>query len=234
MNILLTGANRGLGYYLTKIGLEKGHKMFAGIRDKTPETTQLLLMLKEEYQDKLSMIEIDVTEESTISGAVQFLKEKDEKVDVIINNAGILLQRDKNIEDLDLDEVMRSFDINTLGPIRIIKHFLPLLMQGENQSIINISSEAGSITNAYNPDYPYGMSKVALNMLSEKLNVYLKEKDINVFAIHPGWMKTDMGGKKAPTDPSDTASNIFKIIERKVEVTSKYVFIDHKGKPMII
>jgi len=71
-------------------------------------------------------------------------------------------------------------------------------------------------------------------MLSEKLNVYLKEKDIQVLAIHPGWMKTDMGGSNATTELDDTAKSIFDMIECKISINSKYVFVDNKGKPMFI
>ncbi|MBS4218354.1 SDR family oxidoreductase [Bacillus sp. FJAT-49711] len=230
MNILISGANRGLGFSLTKVGLERGHYIFAGVRN----ISDSLLNLQEVYTDQLEILKIDVTDEETVVEAANSIKKNHLKIDSIINSAGVLLGREKYIEELNLDEMMKSYDINTLGPIRIIKNFLPLLMRGDKQTIINITSEAGSITNAYSRDYPYGLSKVALNMLSEKLNVYLKEKDIKVYSIHPGWMKTDMGGENAPTDPMETANGIMDIIERKVEVKSKYVFIDYNGQPMVI
>lgn len=234
MNILITGANRGLGYYIAKVALDRGHHIFAGVRNITPQAVERLIQLKETYTGRLDILQLDVGDENSVIKAANDLKEKQFKVDSIVNNAGILAERDKSIEELDISEVTRSFDINTIGPIRVIKHFLPLLEQGNKQSIINVSSEAGSITNAYSGDYPYGLSKVALNMLSEKLNVYLEKKDIKVYALHPGWMKTDMGGEKAPTEPSDTAKGILNIIERNLEITSQYVFIDYKGKSMVI
>lgn len=105
---------------------------------------------------------------------------------MIINNAAILNGRGTSIEDLDIEAIKLAFDVNTLGPARVIKHFLPLLKKGENQSIINISSEGGSLTNAYSGDYPYGLSKAALNMLSEKLHVALKNEGIQVLSVHQG------------------------------------------------
>jgi len=231
MKILITGANRGLGLEMTKVGLEKGYDVFAGVRDMSTSKMQELTELKEQYNNQLEIIHLDVTSEKSVRTATSKLNGS---LDVIINNAAILNEREKNIEDLDLDACQLAFDINTLGPIRVIKHFLPLLKNGKNQSIINISSESGSLTNAYSGDYPYGLSKVALNMLSEKLHVTLKDEDIQVLSIHPGWMHTDMGGEHAPTNPADTATSIYRLINREVHIESEFVFIDYQGNPMSI
>jgi NAD(P)-dependent dehydrogenase (short-subunit alcohol dehydrogenase family) len=133
---------------------------------------------------------------------------------------------------LDIDQVKVSFDVNLFGPMRVVKHFLPLLLMGDKSSIINISSEAGSITNAYDGDYAYAASKTALNMFSQQLSQYVKGNNVNVYSIHPGWIKTDMGGDRAPGDPIDTANGIFDIIERKQVIESKNVFISYNGQPM--
>ena len=231
MKILITGANRGLGLQLAKVGLQNGHDVFAGVRDMNTSNMQELTELKERYGNQLAIIHLDVTCEQSVQVATSKLNGS---LDVIINNAAILNEREKTIEDLDLDACQLAFDINTFGPIRVIKHFLPLLKHGENRSIINISSEAGSLTNAYSGDYPYGMSKAALNMLSEKLHVTLKDEDIQVLSVHPGWMHTDMGGEQAPTDPADTAERIYRLIDREVQIESEFVFIDYQGKPMSI
>src|SRR5690625_1033366 len=231
MNILITGSNRGLGLSLVKSGLEKGHIIYAGVRDKNEQKIAQLTELKNKYRDQLQIIDLDVTDEESVRTAVDEVRDS---LDVIINNAAILNEREKTIEDLDLEACKLAFDINTLGPIRVIKHFLPILKNGENQSIINISSESGSLTNAYSRDYPYGLSKAALNMLSEKLHVTLKDEDIQVLSVHPGWMRTDMGGQQATNDPADTAKAMYDLIERQVQIESEHVFIDYQGKPMSI
>ncbi|WP_077623310.1 SDR family oxidoreductase [Sediminibacillus massiliensis] len=234
MNILITGANRGLGLCLVKQALNSNHQVFAGVRNADEERIEKLSDLKETYQDKLKIIELDVCDDDSVRLAASQLDEIQVSLDSIVNNAGILNEREKTIEELDLEACKLALDVNTLGPIRVVKYFLPLLRKGQQQSIINISSEAGSLTNAYSGDYPYGLSKVALNMLSEKLNVYLRDEDINVLSVHPGWMKTDMGGDKAPCDPMDTAKGIMDMIERKKTIRNKYVFVDHTGKSMVI
>ena len=131
-----------------------------------------------------------------------------------------------------MDKLLYSFEVNTFGPMKVIQKFLPLIYNGENQVIINISSEAGTILNAFPTNYPYSMSKTALNMFSERLREYLKDKEIQVYAIHPGWMKTDMGGEMLPFEPENTARGIFNIIEKKVHIYSKIAFIDFNGRPM--
>ncbi|MEM5593877.1 SDR family NAD(P)-dependent oxidoreductase [Niallia circulans] len=125
-------------------------------------------------------------------------------------------------------------DVNVLGPMRVVKHFLPLIYKGEGKAIINISSEAGSIQNAYGGDFPYGISKAALNMFSVQLSRYVNEKNITVYAIHPGWIKTDMGGEDATGYPDESANGILDILEGKIVGTSELGFIDFKGREMKI
>lgn len=229
MRILITGANRGLGLALSQVGAERGHHILAGVRglEKSKE-----ILTQSEINKSITLLPLDVINEESVSLAARSVKENFGTIDAIINNAGILLERDKQIEDLDIDQVKVSFDVNLFGPMRVVKHFFPLLLMGDKSSIINISSEAGSITNAYDGDYAYAASKTALNMFSQQLSQYVKGNNVNVYSIHPGWIKTDMGGDRAPGDPIDTAKGIFDIIERKQVIESKNVFISYNGQPM--
>lgn len=231
MRILITGANRGLGLALSQIGAERGHHILAGVRDIHHGEEQLTNF---DFSKSITILPLDVVDEESIVQAANTVKDQFGTIDAIINNAGVLLERDKTIEDLDFDQVQRTFDVNLLGPMRVVKHFLPLLMMGDSSSIINISSEAGSFENAYGGDYAYASSKTALNMFSHQLSKYVKEKNIDVYSVHPGWIKTDMGGANAPGNPTDTANGIFDIIEKKHPIDSKSVFINHKGNPMPI
>jgi NAD(P)-dependent dehydrogenase (short-subunit alcohol dehydrogenase family) len=229
MRILITGATRGLGLALTQVGSERGHQILAGVRDLQKSKEGLT---QSEIYKSITLLPLDVVNEESVSLAAMSVKENFGTIDAIINNAGVLLERDKQIEDLDLDQVKETFDVNFLGPIRVVKYFLPLLMMGDRSSIINISSEAGSITNAYGGDYAYASSKTALNMFTQQLSQYVRGSNMNVYAIHPGWIKTDMGGDRAPGNPIDTANGIFDIIEGKRVIDSKNVFISYDGNPM--
>lgn len=230
MNILITGANRGLGFAIADYALNKGDTVIATTRQLSPELKEKQI----EHPNSLHILQFDVTDEEAIIDAKEKLAQKIDAIDVIINNAAILNGRDQSIEDLNFDDCLLAFNINTLGPARIIKHFLPLLRKGERKSIINLSSESGSLTNAYPGDYPYGLSKVALNMITEKLVRELKDDQINVMSVHPGWMHTDMGGKQAPTDPNDTAKAIYNFIENPPKTKTGYQFFEYSGKMMDI
>jgi NAD(P)-dependent dehydrogenase (short-subunit alcohol dehydrogenase family) len=189
MRILITGANRGLGLALAQTGAERGHQIIAGIRDIHQGDERLSQL---EFSKSISIVPLDVTNEDSVAFAANSVKEMFGSIDAIINNAGVLLERNKTIEEIDIKQVQESFDVNLFGPMRIVKHFLPLLMMGDSSAIINISSEAGSFENAYGGDYAYASSKTALNMFSEQLNKYVMGNNIKVYAVHPGWMRTDI------------------------------------------
>ncbi|MBU9723379.1 MULTISPECIES: SDR family NAD(P)-dependent oxidoreductase [Bacillaceae] len=226
MNILVTGANRGLGLSFIKLGVEKGYKMIAGIRGDKGKHEDLL-KVQAEYPDLVEIVNIDVSDEESIRQAKRVLEKLDLELDGLINNAGVLVDRGKKFDELDLDEGLLTFDINTFGPIRVVKH-MHALLKGEDSFIVNISSDAGSIANTYDGDYFYGMSKSALNMFSEKLNRALK--GVRVYSVHPGWLHTDMGGGQAPMSPDESATCIYHLVEGKVETDPSHTYMNYKGE----
>jgi NAD(P)-dependent dehydrogenase (short-subunit alcohol dehydrogenase family) len=228
MNLLITGANRGLGLKLTETALERGHRMFAGVRTLPPGGTLASLIAR--YPDRVIAVKLDVTREEDAAALAERLRSEGEALDVVINNAGVLLERGVKLEDLSTDAVEETFDINLFGPIRVAKHMFPLMRQGG--MLLNISSEAGCLSNAYDGDYPYALSKVALNYFSKQLKAHDKPRGVRVFAVHPGWIKTDMGGENAPGDPQVTADGILDIVEGKTAVSDDLYFINHRGEPM--
>jgi NAD(P)-dependent dehydrogenase (short-subunit alcohol dehydrogenase family) len=231
MNLLITGANRGLGLALTREAVERGHTVFAGVRNPE-QSMDRLRELSSDFPNRVIPLPLDVADETTCQAATKRLKADNITLDVIINNAGVLDERSKKIEELDLEKVEHTFHINLFGPMRVIKSFLPILAKGPQASIINISSEAGSFQNAYGGDYPYALSKSALNMFSQQLRKYLAGDQVSVYAVHPGWIQTDMGGEKAPGTPEESARGILDIIEKKQKITGNSSFINTKGEPM--
>jgi NAD(P)-dependent dehydrogenase (short-subunit alcohol dehydrogenase family) len=231
MKLLITGANRGLGLALTREAVERGHTVYAGVRNPE-QPMERLSQLRSDFPNQVILLPLDVADEATCQAASRRLDSENITLDVIINNAAILNERSKKIEELDLEKVEESFQINLFGPMRVIKSFLPILAKGPDASIINISSEAGSFQNAYGGDYPYALSKSALNMFSQQLRKYLKDDQVSVYAVHPGWIKTDMGGEKAPGTPEESARGILDIIEKKQKITGTSSFINSKGEPM--
>lgn len=231
MRILITGAGQGLGCHIAAIALERGNEVLAAVHS-LEHILEDMQKLQKQYQEMITVFEMDVSDEQSVRKAVKMLQNQGKALDGIVNNAAIMIEREKTIEDVDLSAVRRSFEVNTIGPMRVVQQFLPMLYCGSRQVIVNISSEAGTIINAFPTNYPYSMSKTALNMFSERLREYLREKEIQVYAVHPGWMRTNMGGNDAPADPRDIASGIVDILERKKRIYSKIAFIDSTGRPM--
>lgn len=234
MNLLITGASRGLGYEMTAEALKRGHTVIASVRRQGAGASNgKMAELTDKHGDRLIVADLNVTDEAGIAALASKLKDEGRALGAIVNNAAILLARNTSIEKLDMDEVIKTFDTNLFGPLRVVKHFLPLLT-GRDSSVINISSEVGSFSVAYPDDYPYTISKSALNMFSEQLQVYVKDRGIQVLSIHPGWMKTDMGGVNAPTNPREAATGILDLIERKVVPKTRFQFVDYSGKELPI
>ena len=231
MNLLITGAGRGLGLQLTKGALERGHSVVACVRE-VADAASGLLELAARYDDRLRIERLNVTHEEQASALASKLASEGVKLHGIINNAGILLGREQSIETLPISMLRLTFDVNVFGPIIVTKHFSPLLEDGAGSVVLNISSEAGSIALAYGGDYAYAMSKTTLNMFSKQTNSAFHKRGIRVLAIHPGWIKTDMGGQKAPLEPSESARGILDIAEGKTRVSDELVFVDHTGRSM--
>ncbi|MFA9380365.1 MAG: SDR family NAD(P)-dependent oxidoreductase [Acetanaerobacterium sp.] len=230
MRILITGAARGLGWHMSREAARRGHTVFAAVR---PESDAVdLEALSKEYHDLVHILRMDVSSEEQVHTAARLLYEQFGALDGIINNAAVTMGGEDTIETLDLDLVRQTMEVNLLGAMRVVQEYLPLLYKGEQQAIINISSEAGTIINAFPKNYPYAISKTALNMFTERLRAHLLEKDIRVYAIHPGWMRTAMGGSEAPADPQVVAGGVLNILEGKTKTNSKIAFIDATGRPM--
>ncbi|MBD2867665.1 SDR family oxidoreductase [Paenibacillus arenilitoris] len=231
MRILITGANRGLGLALAAEACARGHQVLAGVRGPG-SSAEGLQELTRTFPEQVTILPLDVSDENSVRYACEQASARVGGIDAVINSAAILLGRDQKLEQLDFEQVEQSFQTNLFGPMIVMKHFLPLLRGGENQAVINISSEAGSLAGAYGGDYSYALSKAALNMFSAQLRRELAPQGILVHALHPGWIRTDMGGEKAPGDAAVSAEGILNLIERKTEAKNQALFIDHNGNPM--
>lgn len=231
-NILITGASRGLGYALVEEALKNGLNVFACLQKKSSEGMEVL---KGCYGESLEVIEdMDVSDELSVKRAYEAVTKYADSIDILVNNAGVHFEESFNrLEDMDFDIALRTFNINSLGPLRVTKHFAPLLEKGRRPVLVNISSEAGSISrNWRDKEYDYCMSKAALNMQSVILQRYFEPKGIKVLAIHPGWMKTDMGGADADITAPTAAKGIFDIIEKHGQDMAAQMYMDYMGREM--
>lgn len=159
------------------------------------------------------MLALDVADDKSVQAALSALQESGCQLDILVNNAALNLDVDDSLQDADFDKIQRQMDVNVYGPLRVTRAFLPLLEKSDRAILVNVSSEAGSVGACWrDTGFGYCMSKAALNMQSRILEKYLAPKNVKVFAIHPGWMRTDMGGSDADIDPAEAAEGILKIV----------------------
>ena len=192
---LITGANRGIGFEIARQLLKKGFQVFISGRDET-KLSEAISRLKRE-STSVEMVVMDVSQFESVKAASQRLAERNIRLDVLINNAAILLKEDVSLIGHD-DEVLKTtINTNCYGPVRVIHAFLPLMKTPGR--IINLTSEGGSMSEPVGGWSPaYCVSKTMLNSITRHLAFELSGKHIAVNAVSPGWVKTDMGGISAP------------------------------------
>ncbi len=229
--VFVSGADKGLGFSLTNKFLKSGFQVFAGAYKPSSDFSSLI----KEFPKMLTVVPIDVTDMDSVRRAAQQVAKKVSSVDILINNAAVYLEsKTMSLEEIDLSDkyLAGTMDVNTFGPLRVTQQFLPLLEKGLSKMIINISSEAGSIKDCRrNKEFAYCMSKTALNMQSKLLQNYLGPKGFKILTVHPGWMRTEMGGKEADISPDESAEGIFKLATKKWQ-TDDVIYIDYKGNPL--
>lgn len=217
---LVTGGNRGIGFAITQGLLEKGFQVIITSRslDKAKQAAGKLNL-----SDKVIPIELDVANDNSINQAFKTIESQIDKLDVLINNAGIYPDEGVNILNIDRSLLDKTINTNTFGAIRMVQEFLPLLKKSSDARIINVSSGFGEI-NGLSSDYPsYCLSKLALNGATIMLSQALRSEQISVNAICPGWVKTDMGGDSAPRTPEQGADTaIWLATEASRNETGKY------------
>jgi NAD(P)-dependent dehydrogenase (short-subunit alcohol dehydrogenase family) len=223
---VITGAGRGIGLELTKQALEAGHKVSALVR--SPEKATGIADLSKKFSQTLHVFPVDVLSDTSVQTFVRDLA--GEGVDVLINNAGKYLDGSSGFEDLDLQKVAETFATNSIGPMRMAQALLPNLKKSKTAKIANITSLMGSIgDNESGGSYAYRMSKTALNMFNKSFSIDFPE--ITSFVVHPGWVKTDMGGAGAPTQAQESAKGIHQIITRATKKDSGH-FFDFEGESL--
>lgn len=227
--VLVTGASQGLGLSLARALAASGRFVFAAARNVDAMTTGLA-----DYAGSVAMVRMDVSDEASVRAAIGEIKDRTSHLDVVINNAGILFNdtKDLPIESIDIAHMSRTIEVNSVGPMRVLKHALPLLEGGATRIILNISSDAGSISmSAHKSWFDYCMSKAALNMGTKILQNSLRERKIKVLAVHPGWVRTPMSGPEAALDPDDVSKKLLRLLERKWRMSDP-VYLDNDGREM--
>ena len=205
-NIFITGGNRGIGKGLVEIFCEN-YKVFFSAREES-KAKSVIESIKNE---NISYVIMDVADEQSVLKGIRSLKEKTDSIDILINNAGILIPGLKHKIDAiktDDESILKTFNINTVGVLRVCKAVLPIMPV--TSRIINISSGMGQMEGMATGSIAYRLSKSALNALTIVLSQELSDKDIKVNAICPGWVQTDMGGYDANLTVKESVESIKK------------------------
>nr|MBP3599089.1 SDR family NAD(P)-dependent oxidoreductase [Eubacterium sp.] len=232
-NVLVTGTGKSsaLGYNFVLRYLENGDNVIATVR----EESQALNQLKESYGDQLCIVTMDIASTESVCNAKKVVEEQFDYIDLLINNAvAVSPDFDKEFFQTNLDYIAQAVDISAVGPLRVIQAFYPLLAKSKEMAlVINISSEAGSIGKCYRTNMiDYGMAKAALNMGTMNLvNVFKNDEKINIFCVHPGWIRTD--GKPdnpAPLSSYEAAEILRKLFEEKRMDKTGPRFITNEGE----
>jgi len=208
MTVVITGAGRGIGRRLVELYLDAGDQVVAGVRDPAA--------VRELQQGSgggdLEVCALDVRD----GGSVQRLADAlgGRRVDLLINNAGVMGGDRQSLDDMDYDAWRDALEVNTLAPFRVTTALLPNLARAPQPKIITLTSQMGSLSRNSPGAFAYRSSKAAANKVMQVLALDLKARGMIVCPMHPGWVRTDMGGPNAAISVEDSARGLVEVIER--------------------
>lgn len=219
---LVTGAGRGIGLEFCRQLLEAGQTVIGTVRDASKAGNLKAV-------GAVEIVPLDVSDPGSIAGLAERVGGRG--IDVLINNAGVS-STSKNIGHLDAGEMAHVFLVNSIAPMLVTQALLPNLRSGAAKTIVHITSQLGSIANnSGGSTYAYRASKAALNQLNRSLATELRVEGFTSVAMHPGWVRTDMGGPNATLSPQEAVRSMLGAIGRlKADDTGK--FLNYDGTPL--
>lgn len=212
---LVTGANKGIGKETVRQLASHADVIYLACRD-TASGDEAKSSLNLSHAD-IRVIQLDVTDADSIQRAVAQVEQQSGKLDILINNAGVVLES-KPPSESDVDMIRATYDVNLFGVINLTQAMLPLLRKGEEKTIVNLSSELGSLTLHGYPDFPfyqvnllaYNSSKTALNAFTVLLAKELQDEGFHINAVNPGYTATDLNAHSGPRSVEQAAAVVVK------------------------
>jgi NAD(P)-dependent dehydrogenase (short-subunit alcohol dehydrogenase family) len=219
--VLITGANKGIGHEVARQLAAKGFQVFVGARNAkagrkaTEEITKKC--------GNATFLEIDVADNDSVTKAAREFSNIADRLDVLVNNAGIIVDGDDAILEISDDLFRKTIETNTLGPLRVTRAFAPLLRRSKAPRVVNVSSGGGQLTGGADGWAPaYCISKTALNGVTVQLAAALPKFAVN--SVCPGWVRTEMGGKNANRSVEQGAETIVWLAgEAPQDLTGKFL-----------
>lgn len=203
--VLVTGANKGIGYEVARQLAGKGFHVFIGARNREAGRKAAEKIAKDSGQ--VTFLEIDVADNASVTAAAREFAKVADHLDVLVNNAGIIVEGDNSILEISDELLRKTLETNTLGALRVTREFVPLLKKSKAPRVINVSSGGGQLTGGADGWSPgYCISKTALNGVTSQLATALPKFAVN--SVCPGWVRTDMGGQGASRSVQEGADTI--------------------------
>jgi NAD(P)-dependent dehydrogenase (short-subunit alcohol dehydrogenase family) len=234
-HVLVTGASRGLGLEFTRQYLQRGAKVYAGYR--RVETANTLREMNKAQPDRLVLVPLDVSDEQSILQACEMVRKSTDKLDALINNAGIggvdtRTGKQERLGTFHMDDACVVLRTMALGPLLLAQECVELLRKSSAGKVINITSGYGSVSsNTHKFPYYYSAAKSALHQLMRSLAEDVRPMGISVTLLDPGSVSTDMGGPTAPLTPTQSVTGMLKVIDG-LNLENSNSFISWQGKQM--
>ena len=224
-NVLITGANRGLGLGFVKNYLGKNINVVSTTREL--KSSKELLALKERFPNNLEIFELDLLKEGAGYALANFLG--DRPIDILINNAGVG-STNQHLQAVSPKPWLEVLKVNLIAPLMVTQSIIDNVKKGSDKKIYFLSSQLGSIAdNTSGGMYIYRSSKTGLNQVVKSLSVDLKPQGITVVSLHPGWVKTDMGGPNAPVSIDESIEGMMQVIY-STDIRDSGRFLNYDGK----
>lgn len=208
---LVTGANRGIGYAISRLLGEQNITVILGSRDPNKGAAACSRLQEAGLDAHFEML--DVTDEKSIKAAIEIIQAQFERLDILVNNAGIMIDAEVDARNVDQDIIQQTLQTNVMGPLLLCQNCISLMKTNGYGRIVNMSSTLGSLTEIADPKSGYAgvrvpayrLSKATLNCITTLLAKEVREDNILINSACPGWVKTDMGGDLAPLTPEQGA-----------------------------
>ena len=201
--VLITGANRGIGLEYARQFADEGYRVIGTARNPASAGELANLGVRIEA--------LDVADPASVASLAQRLQ--GESIDILVNNAGMFDRSDVTVDKVDFGMLEQTFAVNAFGPLRVIQALLPNLRQGDRKLIVNMSSQLGSIERSNGSWYGYRASKTALNQFNKILSVELGKEGFTSVVLHPGWVRTDIGGDNATLSTEESVEGLMEVID---------------------
>lgn len=220
----ITGANRGIGLELTKQLVERGDTIIATARDLDRATDLKALAAK--HKGTIDLFVLDVTSDASVKLFAKHVGTR--AIDVLVNNAGTIGTKPQTTGDMNFDGFLDTINTNTLGPLRVIQALVANLKLSAQPKIVTISSMMGSMSYAKSDTLGYRVSKAGVNKVMQAVDTDFKPQGIAVLTLHPGWVRTEMGGAGADISVEESARGIIARID-ELTLKNSGLFLDYDG-----